>query len=221
MELDIQIYGLGVLVRRVEPTSPAHGILKEGDVIVSFDGVKVGCEGTVRFRSSERIAFRCLISKKFSGDSAELGIIRDGSYMKVQTILQPRVHLEESEDSIGLKLMAKARYSLASFKGEQIVILSLVLANEVNDGYEDLENQQILKFNGTRIKNIGHLAHLIDTCKEKYLLFEFEENFLAVLDRERAFCCLAIYPEELWYPERKICRFAGAIRGYRRQSTAK
>ncbi|KAG0474142.1 hypothetical protein HPP92_015999 [Vanilla planifolia] len=145
----------GVLVRRVEPTSPAHGILKEGDVIVSFDGVKVGCEGTVRFRSSERIAFRCLISKKFSGDSAELGIIRDGSYMKVQTILQPRVHL--------------------------------VLANEVNDGYEDLENQQILKFNGTRIKNIGHLAHLIDTCKEKYLLFEFEENFLAVLDRERAF----------------------------------
>ncbi|KAG0475735.1 hypothetical protein HPP92_015421 [Vanilla planifolia] len=206
----------GVLVRRVEPTSPAHGILKEGDVIVSFDGVKVGCEGTVRFRSSERIAFRCLISKKFSGDSAELGIIRDGSYMKVQTILQPRVHLvpyhveggrpsyliiaglvftplseplieEESEDSIGLKLMAKARYSLASFKGEQIVILSLVLANEVNDGYEDLENQQILKFNGTRIKNIGHLAHLIDTCKEKYLLFEFEENFLAVLDREHAF----------------------------------
>ncbi|KAG0475798.1 hypothetical protein HPP92_015484, partial [Vanilla planifolia] len=165
---ELEKYIEGVLVRRVEPTSPAHGILKE--VIL----LNLGSSG-----------------------------------------------MEESEDSIGLKLMAKARYSLASFKGEQIVILSLVLANEVNDGYEDLENQQILKFNGTRIKNIGHLAHLIDTCKEKYLLFEFEENFLAVLDRERAFCCLAIYPEELWYPERKICRFAGAIRGYRRQSTAK
>lgn len=203
----------GVMVRRVETTSPAHGVLKEGDVIVSFDGVQVGCEGTVPFRSTERIAFRYLISQKFSGDAAELGIIREGAYAKVQTVLQPRVHLvpynveggqpsyliiaglvftplseplieEECEDSIGLKLLAKARYSLARFKGEQIVILSQVLANDVNIGYEDMGNQQVLKFNGTRIKNIRHLAHLVDTFKGKYLVFEFEENFLAVLDRE-------------------------------------
>ncbi|PQP97156.1 protease Do-like 2 chloroplastic [Prunus yedoensis var. nudiflora] len=54
----------GVLVRRVEPTSDAHNVLKEGDVIVSFDDVHVGCEGTVPFRSNERIAFRYLISQK-------------------------------------------------------------------------------------------------------------------------------------------------------------
>lgn len=36
----------------------------QGDVIVSFDGVRVGSEGTVPFRSSERIAFRYLISQK-------------------------------------------------------------------------------------------------------------------------------------------------------------
>jgi hypothetical protein len=36
----------------------------QGDVIVSFDGVRVGCEGTVPFRSNERIAFRYLISQK-------------------------------------------------------------------------------------------------------------------------------------------------------------
>ncbi|CAL9069315.1 unnamed protein product [Musa banksii] len=205
----------GVLVRRVEPTSPASDVLKEGDVIVSFDGVQVGSEGTVPFRSTERIAFRYLISQKFSGDVAELGIIRDGTYMKVRTVLQPRVHLvpyhieggqpsyliiaglvftplseplieEECEDSIGLKLLAKARYSLARFKGEEIVILSQVLANEVNIGYEDMGNQQVMKFNGTPIKNIRHLAHLVDTCKDKYLIFEFEDNFLAVLEREAA-----------------------------------
>ncbi|CAK7348234.1 unnamed protein product [Dovyalis caffra] len=101
----------GVLVRRVEPTSDANRVIKEGDVIVSFDDVHVGCEGTVPFRSNERIAFRYLIS-----DVAELGIIRAGSFMKVQVVLNPRVHL--------LKLLAKSRYSLARFKGEQIVILS-------------------------------------------------------------------------------------------------
>ncbi|KAM4074331.1 hypothetical protein ACJW30_10G086500 [Castanea mollissima] len=205
----------GVLVRRIEPTSDAHSVLKEGDVIVSFDDVRVGCEGTVPFRTNERIAFRYLISQKFAGDVAELGIIRAGNFMKVQVALNPRVHLvpyhidgdqpsyliiagfvftplseplidEECEDSIGLKLLAKAHYSLAKFKGEQIVVLSQVLANEVNIGYEDMSNQQVLKFNGTRIKNIRHLAHLVDSCKDKYLVFEFEDNYVAVLERETA-----------------------------------
>lgn len=203
----------GVLVRRVEPTSGASNVLKEGDVIVSFDGVDVGSEGTVPFRSTERIAFRYLISQKFTGDIAELGIIRAGAFMKVQTAMNPRVHLvpyhieggqpsylivaglvftplseplidEECEDNIGLKLLTKARYSMARFKGEQIVLLSQVLANEVNIGYEDMSNEQVLKFNGTRIKNIHHLAHLVDSCKDKYLVFEFEDNYLAVLERE-------------------------------------
>ncbi|KAK2990566.1 hypothetical protein RJ640_019846 [Escallonia rubra] len=185
----------GVLVRRVEPTSGASDVLKEGDVIVSFDGVNVGCEGTVPFRSTERIAFRYLISKKFTGDVAELGIIRDGAFMKVQAVMSPRVHLvpyhieggqpsylivaglvftplseplidEECEDSIGLKLLAKARYSLARFKGEQIVVLSQVLANDVNIGYEDMSNEQA------------------SSCKDKFLVFEFEDNYLAVLERE-------------------------------------
>ncbi|KAG5587621.1 hypothetical protein H5410_048055 [Solanum commersonii] len=188
----------GVLVRKIEPTSDVSNVVKEGDVIVSFDGVRVGCEGTVPFRSSERIAFRYLISQKFTGDVAELGIIRAGELLKVQAVLKPRVHLvpyhieggqpsylivaglvftplseplieEECEDTIGLKLLIKARYSFAKFEGEQIVILS-----------------QVLKLNGTRIKNIHHLAHLMDSCKDKYLVFEFEDNFLVVLEREAA-----------------------------------
>ncbi|KAK7355753.1 hypothetical protein VNO80_15014 [Phaseolus coccineus] len=203
----------GVLVRRVEPTSDAANVLKEGDVIVSFDDIRVGSEGTVPFRTNERIAFHFLISQKFSGDTAELGIIRAGTFMKTKIVLNSRVHLvpyhmdegqpsyliiaglvftplseplieEECEDSIGLKLLARARYSLARFKGEQIVILSQVLANEVNIGYEDMGNQQVVKFNGTRIKNIHHLAHLVDSCEDRYLSFEFEDSYLAVLERE-------------------------------------
>lgn len=68
-----------------------------------------------------------------------------------------------------------------------------------------------MKFNGTRIKNIHHLAHLVDckwqrllasfcclslysdaflcswpACKDKYLVFEFEDNYLAVLESDAA-----------------------------------
>ncbi|RXH84290.1 hypothetical protein DVH24_027189 [Malus domestica] len=214
----------GVLVRRVEPTSDAHNVLKEGDVIVSFDDVHVGCEGTVPFRSNERIAFRYLISQKFAGDVADIGIIRAGEYMKVKAVLHPRVHLvpfhidggqpsyliiaglvftplseplidEECEDSIGLKLLAKARYSLARFKGEQIVILSQVLANEVNIGYEDMSNQQIVSRNvpsntssslyrPTPVLTVFLCSQ--SACKDKYLVFEFEDNYITVLEREAA-----------------------------------
>jgi hypothetical protein len=37
----------------------------QGDVIVSFDDIAVGCEATVPFRSTERIAFRYLTSQKY------------------------------------------------------------------------------------------------------------------------------------------------------------
>jgi hypothetical protein len=72
---------------------------------------------------------------------------------------------------------------------------------------------QVIKFNGVRIKNIQHLAHLIDSklflypsimrsfsfamcfmvvplicsfsaCMDKYLCFEFEDCYAAVLERE-------------------------------------
>uniref|UniRef100_M1C7Y4 Serine endopeptidase degp2 n=1 Tax=Solanum tuberosum TaxID=4113 RepID=M1C7Y4_SOLTU len=227
----------GVLVRKVEPTSDISNVVKEGDVIVSFDGVHVGCEGTVPFRSSERIAFRYLISQKFTGDSVELGIIRAGEFMKVQAVLKPRVHLvpyhieggqpsylivaglvftplsepliEEEEDSIGLKLLTKARYSLAKFEGEQIVVLSQVLANEVNIGYEDMSNEQVLKMNGTRIKNIHHLAHLVDSSKGKYLVFEFEDNILVVLEREEAMSASASILKDYGIPAERSSDLLG------------
>ncbi|RAL38211.1 hypothetical protein DM860_017416 [Cuscuta australis] len=228
----------GVLIRKVEPTSDAYNILKEGDVIVSFDGVRVGCEGTVPFRSAERIAFRYLISQKFAGDCAKLGIIRAGIFMNVQITLSPRVHLvpyhieggqpsylivaglvftplseplieEECEDSMGLKLMTKARYSLAKFKDEQIVVLSQVLANEVNIGYEDISNEQILKLNGIRIKNIHHLAHLLDSCEDKYLVFEFADNFLVVLERVAALAASASILKDYSIPSERSSDLLG------------
>lgn len=36
----------GIRVTRVEPTSPGSGCLKESDIILSFDGVDIGNDGT-------------------------------------------------------------------------------------------------------------------------------------------------------------------------------
>ncbi|KAL3033619.1 hypothetical protein AAZX31_02G145900 [Glycine max] len=179
----------GVLVRRVEPTSDANNVLKEGDVIVSFDDVRVGSEGTVPFRSNERIAFHFLISQKFAGDTAELGIIRAGTLMKTKVVLNSRVHLVPYHIDGGLPSYLIIAGLVFTPLSEPLIEEECedsigVLANEVNIGYEDMGNQQVVKFNGARIKNIHHLAHLIDSCEDRYLRFEFEDSYVAVLEKE-------------------------------------
>lgn len=203
----------GVLVRMVAPTSPCKDIIKEGDVILSFDKVPVSNEGTVPFRPGERIAINFLVSQKFSGDQAVLGILRDGNEIEVTTTLKPLIHLvpvhikgrqpsyfiiaglvftpvsnslleddyESDSMCIGIKVRAKARHDMAEFEGEEIVLLSQVLANAVNIGYEDIKNVQVLCFNGTKIKNTRHLAELVDTCDTQYMRFELDDNILIVL----------------------------------------
>lgn len=58
----------GVYIRRVEPTSPASPELHEGDILMSFEGTDIANDGTVPFRSGERISFSYLISQKYTDE---------------------------------------------------------------------------------------------------------------------------------------------------------
>lgn len=83
----------GVLIRRVEPTSAASKVLQRGDVLLSFDGVHVGVDGTVPFRSGERIGFSYLVSQKMSGDLATLTVWSGGKLKEVSVELRPPTRL--------------------------------------------------------------------------------------------------------------------------------
>lgn len=74
----------GVLIRRVEPTSPASQVLKQYDILLSFDGVDIANDGTVPFRSGERISFSYLVSQKYTRDVATLRVLKDGAEHTVQ-----------------------------------------------------------------------------------------------------------------------------------------
>lgn len=54
----------GVLVRSVEPTGAAASVVARGDVLLEFEGQAVAVDGTVPFRTGERIAFSHLVSSK-------------------------------------------------------------------------------------------------------------------------------------------------------------
>lgn len=77
----------GVLVRKVAPLSNAASLLKPGDIIMSFDNVQIASDGTVPFRTGERIAFSYLTSQKFTGEKAHLTIMRDGEVLQLDVEL--------------------------------------------------------------------------------------------------------------------------------------
>ena len=60
-------------MRRIEPTLPANQQLRKGDILLSFDGTQIGNDGTVAFRSGERIGFSYLISNKQNDEDVRAG----------------------------------------------------------------------------------------------------------------------------------------------------
>ncbi|CAK0742846.1 hypothetical protein CVIRNUC_001425 [Coccomyxa viridis] len=102
-------YGLdpprkGVLVRSIWPTSPVSKEVKPDDIIMRFDGVDIACDGTVPFRRGERIAFSYLISQKYTGESAQLDILRGGEELSITVPLdRPHplvpIHLDDKQPS--------------------------------------------------------------------------------------------------------------------------
>jgi S1-C subfamily serine protease len=68
----------GVLVTHVVYGSSAWSHVEPGDVILSVDGVDVGCDGTVPLREGELVEFGYVVSERQVGASLPLVIWRDG-----------------------------------------------------------------------------------------------------------------------------------------------
>ena len=64
----------GVLIRQVNCLVSQ---LKPDDILLSFDGVQIGSDGTVSFRTGERIAWSYLVTRRFIGDKVTVQVLRN------------------------------------------------------------------------------------------------------------------------------------------------
>nr|CAB3467601.1 unnamed protein product [Digitaria exilis] len=158
----------GVRVRRVEPTAPESGCLQPSDIILSFDGIDIANDGTVPFRHGERIGFSYLVSQKYTGEKARVKYGKDYEY------------------DAPVKLLDKHMHAMAQSPDEQLVVVSQVLVSDINIGYEDIVNIQVLAFNGTPVKNLKHLATMVEECDEAFLKFDLDYDQLVVLETKTA-----------------------------------
>lgn len=79
----------GAQVRQVTSDSPADGVLKEGDVIVSIDGKQVtGSESLTGY-----------VRAKSVGQEVELGVVRDGGLLSLKVTLDAKATNTSSDSS--------------------------------------------------------------------------------------------------------------------------
>ncbi|KAJ0017395.1 hypothetical protein Pint_11676 [Pistacia integerrima] len=179
----------GVLVDKINPLSDAHKILKKDDIVLAFDSVPIANDGTVPFRNRERITFDHLVSMKKPNEKCLLKVLRDAKEHEFSITLRPPYLHEYGEDWYNTsprRLCERALRELPKKASEQLVILSQVLMDDINAGYERFAELQIKKVNGVEIENLKHLCEQVENCSAESLRFDLDDDRVIVLDYQMA-----------------------------------
>ncbi|KAL1314856.1 hypothetical protein HN51_041667 [Arachis hypogaea] len=85
-----------------------------------------------------------------------------------------------------VKLLEKHLHAMAQSVDEQLVVVSQVLVSDINIGYEEIVNTQVLAFNGKPVKNLKGLATMVENCDDEFLKFDLEYQQIVVLKTSTA-----------------------------------
>ncbi|XP_038891212.1 protease Do-like 10, mitochondrial isoform X2 [Benincasa hispida] len=102
-------------------------------------------------------------------------------------LIQPYLH-EYGEDWYNTsprRLCERALRELPKKPGEELVILSQVLMDDINAGYERLAELQVMKVNGVEVENLKHLCQLVDKSEDS-VRFDLDDERVIVLNYEMA-----------------------------------
>ncbi|KMZ65479.1 hypothetical protein ZOSMA_31G00650 [Zostera marina] len=85
-----------------------------------------------------------------------------------------------------VKLLEKHLHGMSQSEDEQIVLVSQVLVADINIGYEDIVNTQVIACNDLPVKNLKDLANRVESCNDEFLQFDLEYQQIVVLRTETA-----------------------------------
>ena len=205
----------GIMVTHIMPEYKKTTILKPNDVILEIDGTKIANDGTINLRENENIIFSYLLWEKYVNDTVNIKVLRDGKVKEIKQILKnyDRLVPERKFDAFpeyfifgGLVFVplstnyidalggfSKAPIDLAYLlqhgeitkERDQVVILSKVLADNFNIGYQNVVYKIVEKVNGKEVKNLKNFIDLIENTKDQFITITLSDHSTVVLDTEK------------------------------------
>ncbi|KAH0853578.1 LOW QUALITY PROTEIN: hypothetical protein HID58_072511 [Brassica napus] len=172
---------IGILIKRINPSSSSYGILKKDDVLLSIETTRqftIFMFDTVVFRKTESINFSHLVSMKKPCETTTLKVLRDGKTHEFNINITPCDKLPSYYIFAGLVFLPSTPQpgTIPKKAGEQIVLLSQVLEDETTVGYTFLNNSRVKKVNGVQVENLKHLRQLIEKCCTGDLRIDLEND---------------------------------------------
>jgi hypothetical protein len=101
-------------------------------------------------------------------------------------------HQAESYDAAELIARGSpliARYiDVAAFDGEELVVVTTMFPHKISEGYSDPRHSVVSHVNGTKIKNLRHLAETLRDASERFVEIHFADKHsqTLVFDRREA-----------------------------------
>ncbi|CAN8232727.1 unnamed protein product [Cochlearia groenlandica] len=103
-------------------------------------------------------------------------------------LTQPYLH-EYGEDWYNTSprnLCVRALKELPKIADQQLVIISQVLVDDINTGYERYCELQVKKVNEVEVNNLRHLYQLIENCDTEHLRIDLDDGRVIILDYQSA-----------------------------------
>eukprot|EP00455_Lapot_gusevi_P051338 TRINITY_DN7627_c0_g1_i3.p1 TRINITY_DN7627_c0_g1~~TRINITY_DN7627_c0_g1_i3.p1 ORF type:complete len:399 (-),score=100.17 TRINITY_DN7627_c0_g1_i3:52-1248(-) len=87
------------------------------------------------------------------------------------------------------KLTFQAMFGEVTEPDQQVVVLSHVLIDSVNIGYQDMANHQVVAVNSIKVKNLRHVRQVVEEAianQDSAVRFELEDRRVIVIDLKQA-----------------------------------
>lgn len=199
----------GVLVYSVFE-GKTKGSIKANDVLLAIDGKTIANNGNIRMPNGEPRIFTTLISEKQVGENISFTILRAGKVLSVLlpvskadfqigskvydqapdyyfigglifTNLSASYLAEWGKESPPVELLAKAG-KWKERPEDETIVLSQVLADKINMGYQGIASAVLKTVNGEKVHNLRELISVIGNTKDEFVIFAFEDDPPIILD---------------------------------------
>lgn len=148
--------------------------------------VKVLRQSKVYEFSIKLATHKRLIPAHIRGNPPSYYIVAGFVFTPVSVLYLRSEYGKDYEYEAPIKLLDKHLHSMAKSADEQLVVVSQVLVADINIGYEDIVNTQVLTFNGKPVKNLKELATMVENCDDEFLQFDLEYEQIVVLETKTA-----------------------------------
>uniref|UniRef100_A0A0D9WNN6 Uncharacterized protein n=1 Tax=Leersia perrieri TaxID=77586 RepID=A0A0D9WNN6_9ORYZ len=164
--------GFSYLVSQKYTGEKAHVKILRNSKVLEFD---------IKLATHKR-----LIPAHIKGRPPSYYIVAGFVFMVVSVPYLRSEYGKDYEYDAPVKLLDKHLHAMAQSPDEQLVVVSQVLVADINIGYEDIVNFQVLAFNGKPVQNLKHLATMVEECDEEFLKFDMDYDQLVVLETKTA-----------------------------------